>query len=59
MNYIQGVFEMENDDFYELFYSNLRKELGDDKFVNGVEKLIGKNKLTKSNFIKLVKEEIR
>ena len=47
---------MEHEDFLELFYSNLRSELGNDEFVESVEKLISINKLTKNNFINLLEE---
>jgi|GEM_PF-2257028 len=47
---------MEHEDFLELFYSNLRSELGNDEFVDSVEKLISKNKLTKNNFMNLLEE---
>jgi len=47
---------MEHGDFLELFYSNLRSELGNDEFVESVENLISKNKLTKNNFMKLLEE---
>jgi len=48
---------MEQENFYELFYSNLNEELEDEKFVNSIRDLIERNKLTKNNFIKLIKEE--
>lgn len=48
---------MEQENFYELFYSNLKEELNDDKFVDSVKDLIERNKLTKNNFMKLIKEE--
>lgn len=47
---------MEQDDFYELFYLNLKKELNDDNYLKRVEDLIGSNKLTKNNFMKLLEE---
>ena len=47
---------MEQNDFYELFYSNLKEELNNDKFVDSIEKLINRNKLTKNNFLQLIKE---
>ena len=49
---------MEHDDFYELFYSNLKKEL-DGEFVDSIEILIYTNKFNKRNFMKLIKEEIK
>ena len=49
---------MEQDDFYELFYSNLKEEL-DDKFVDSIENLININKFSKRNFMNLIKEEIK
>jgi len=48
---------MEQENFYELFYSNLNEELVNEKFVNSIRDLIERNKLTKNNFIKLIKEE--
>lgn len=48
---------MEKRDFFEEFYSNLNKELNNDSFVNSIEELINKNKFTKNNFLKLIKEE--
>ncbi len=48
---------MEQENFYELFYSNLNEELENEKFVNSIRDLIERNKLTKNNFIKLIKEE--
>ena len=50
---------MEHDDFYELFYSNLKNELDNENYVKSVENLINSNKFNKSNFMKLIKEEIR
>lgn len=50
---------MEQADFYELFYSNLKKEVDNDKYVKSVEDLVNKNKFNKSNFMKLIKEEIQ
>lgn len=48
---------MEQENFYELFYSNLNEELENEKFVNSIRDLIEKNKLTKNNFIKLIQGE--
>lgn len=48
---------MEQENFFEMFYSNLSNELGDDEFVKSVKDLIDRNKLTKNNFMKLIKEE--
>lgn len=48
---------MEQENFYELFYSNLNEELENEKFVNSIRDLIEKNKLTKNNFMKLIQEE--
>ena len=50
---------MEHDDFYELFYLNLINELDNENYVKSVENLINSNKFNKSNFMKLIKEEIR
>lgn len=47
---------MEHDDFLELFYSNLRSEITNDKFIDSIEKLIARNKLTKKNYMKLLDE---
>ncbi|MEE0943342.1 MAG: hypothetical protein UIB63_09570 [Methanobrevibacter sp.] len=49
---------MHQDDFYELFYSNLKKEL-DEEYVESIEDLINKNKFTKNNFMKLIEGEIK
>ena len=46
---------MEQDDFFELFYSNLRRELRDDEFVDSIEKLISTNKFNKSNYLKAIR----
>lgn len=48
---------MEQNDFFELFFSNLRQELKDDEFVNSIEKLISSNKLNKKNYLKAIKGE--
>lgn len=45
---------MEYDDFYELFYENLKDKLNDKDYVNSIEELIDKNKFNKSNFMKLI-----
>lgn len=47
---------MEQDDFYELFYSNLRKEL-DDEYVNSIKDLVDYNKFNKKNFMALLEEK--
>jgi len=47
---------MEHGDFLELFYSNLRNELGEDKIVKSVEDLISKNKFSKKSFMNLLEE---
>ena len=39
---------MNQEDFFELFYSNLRRELMDDEFVDVIEQLISSNKFNKS-----------
>ena len=48
---------MEQEDFFELFYSNLRKELKNDQFVDSVERLISSNKFNKSNYLKVIRGE--
>ncbi len=48
---------MEQEDFFELFYSNLRKELRNDEFVDEIERLISSNKFNKSNYIKAIRGE--
>ena len=48
---------MENEDFLELFYSNLKTEIDNDEFVNSIEKLINTNEFTKDNYMKLLLEE--
>lgn len=48
---------MEHDDFFELFYSNLKDELGNDKYVASIENLISRNKFSKNNYMNLIKEE--
>lgn len=50
---------MGHDDFYELFFSNLKKELNDDNFIYQVEYLVNSNRFNKRNFINLIEEEIR
>ncbi len=47
---------MEQDDFYELFYSNLRKELDDD-YVDSINELVNHNKFNKKNFMALLEEK--
>lgn len=49
---------MEQEDFYELFYSNLKKEL-DGEFVDSIENLINTKKFNKRNFMKLIKEDVK
>ena len=48
---------MKQDNFFELFYSNLKEEANNDDFVDSIQSLINRNKLTKNNFMKLIKEE--
>ena len=48
---------MENEDFLQQFYLDLRNELDNDKFVDSIEKLIEKNRFNKNNYMKLLKEE--
>ena len=47
---------MEENDFFELFLSNLRDNLDDEEFVDSIEKLVKSNKLNKTNYIKALKE---
>lgn len=48
---------MDQEDFFELFYSNLRRELSDDEFVDNIELLISSNKFNKSNYLKAIRGE--
>ena len=48
---------MEHDDFLELFYLNLKVQLGNDEFVDSIEELVNENKFTKKNYMNLIKEE--
>lgn len=49
---------MQQEDFYELFFLNLKDELkSEEKYVDSLENLISKNKLTKNNFINLIEEQ--
>lgn len=48
---------MNQEDFFELFYSNLRQELIDDDFVDDIEQLISSNKFNKSNYLKIIRGE--
>ena len=48
---------MDQEEFFELFYSNLRRELRDDEFVNDIELLISSNKFNKSNYLKVIRGE--
>lgn len=48
---------MEQDNFFELFYSNLRKELNDNEFVDSLEELISQKKFNRVNYLKLIKGE--
>lgn len=54
---ISEVFKMNQEDFFELFYSNLRQELIDDDFVDDIEQLISSNKFNKSNYLKIIRGE--
>ncbi len=47
---------MEENDFFELFLSNLRKDLDNEDFVDYIEKLVNSNKLNKTNYIKALNE---
>lgn len=47
---------MEENDFFELFLSNLRKDLDNEDFVGYIEKLVNSNKLNKTNYIKALNE---
>ena len=46
---------MEENDFFELFLSNLREDLDDEEFVDSIEKLVKSNKLNKTNYFKALK----
>lgn len=48
---------MDQNDFFELFLSNLRKEIENDEFVDSIEKLISSNKLNMNNYLKAIKGE--
>ena len=48
---------MDQEDFFELFYTNLRRELKNDEFVKSIEKLITSNKFNKTNYLKAIKGE--
>ena len=48
---------MDQEDFFELFYSNLRRELRDDEFVDSIERMISSNKFNKSNYLKAIRGE--
>lgn len=49
---------MEQEDFYELFYSNLKNELkNEEKYVDSLKNLISNNKLTKNSFIDLIERQ--
>lgn len=48
---------MNQEDFFELFYSNLRLELMDDEFVDVIEQLISSNKFNKSSYLKAIHGE--
>lgn len=48
---------MKQEDFYELFYSNLKEELDDEMFVDSIKDLIERNKFSKNSFMKLIEEE--
>lgn len=48
---------MDQNDFFELFLSNLRKEIENDEFVDSIERLIFSNKLNMDNYLKAIKGE--
>ena len=48
---------MNQEDFFELFYYNLRRELNDDEFVDEIEHLISYNKFNKANYLKTIRGE--
>lgn len=48
---------MEENEFFELFLSNLRKDVDNENFVNSIEKLINSNKFNKTNYLKALKGE--
>lgn len=45
---------MKQEDFFELFYSNLRRELMDDEIVDSIEMLIRTNKFNSKNYLKAI-----
>ena len=51
--------KMQQDDFFELFFSNLRKEVMDDEFVDSFEKLIKEDKFNKVNYLKAIVGDLK
>lgn len=49
---------MNNMEFYELFYSKLEKELGNEKFTNSLKELMINSKFTRKSYEKLLEEEL-
>ena len=48
---------MEQKDFFEMFFSNLRSELNDDEFVDVLEHLIKSDRFNKSNYLNAIRGE--
>ena len=48
---------MEQEDFFELFFTKLREELGDDEFVDSIKTLLETKRFNESNYLKVIKGE--
>ena len=49
---------MHQEDFFELFFSNLRKDIMNDKFVDSFEKLIKEDKFNKVNYLRVISGDL-
>ncbi len=49
---------MNNMEFYELFYSKLEKEIGNEQFTNSLKELMINSKFTRKSYEKLLEEEL-
>ena len=47
---------MDNTEFYELFYSNLEKEITNENFINSIKELMNNDKFTKKAYENLLEE---
>ena len=47
---------MNNTEFYELFYSNLEKEITNENFINSIKELMNNDKFTKKAYENLLEE---